>query len=181
MPRGRSPNREKAFELWKKSRWQAAFAGYCRGAWGLGNDGPQVEKPGRLEKCSVTKRARNVTKPNGQTLPNKPGTLPNKTAGNGNVTKRKTRRQRCAKGQPKRCRPRRAKRQPEPLCAWAVCESDARDDPCRASCERLRQIDYTDEEALIIDEVILSTSRERQLLESIQKYQDAKNGLSLDG
>ena len=47
--------------------------------------------------------------------------------------------------------------------------------------ERLRQIDYTDEEALIIDEVILLTSRERQLLESIQKYQDAKNGLSLDG
>lgn len=47
--------------------------------------------------------------------------------------------------------------------------------------QRLRQIDYTDEEALIIDEVILLTSRERQLLESIQKYQDAKNGLSLDG
>ena len=35
--------------------------------------------------------------------------------------------------------------------------------------QRLQQIDFSDEETLIIDEIILLTSRERQLLESIQK------------
>ena len=91
------------------------------------------------------------------------------------------RRQRCAKGQPK------------PLPATArqkatrttMCMGCMRIRPLdmipAGELERLAQIDYTDEEALIIDEVILLTSRERQLLESIQKYQDAKNGLSLDG
>lgn len=47
--------------------------------------------------------------------------------------------------------------------------------------ERLQRMDFEDEESIIIDEIILLTSRERQLLESIQRYQDQKNGLSLDG
>ena len=47
--------------------------------------------------------------------------------------------------------------------------------------ERFLEIDFTDEESLLIQGLFLLTIRERQLLESIQKYQDQKNGLSLDG
>lgn len=51
----------------------------------------------------------------------------------------------------------------------------------RQELERLQRMDFADEESIIIDEIMLLTVRERQLMESIQKYQDQKNGLSLDG
>ena len=46
---------------------------------------------------------------------------------------------------------------------------------------RLSQMNFDNPAELLIDEIMLLTVRERQLMESIQKYQDQKNGLSLDG
>lgn len=179
MPRGRSPNREKAFELWKKSDGKRLLRDIAEE---LGVSETMVRKwknQDGWESAALPNEPE--TLPNRMvTLPNKPETLPNKTAGNGNVTKRKP----AAKGAPKGNQNAAGHGAPpgnQNRYVHGLYTNPTFDMIPAKELQRLRQIDYTDEEALIIDEVILLTSRERQLLESIQKYQDAKNGLSLDG
>ena len=96
MPRGRSPNREKAFELWKKSDGKRLLRDIAEE---LGVSETMVRKwknQDGWESAALPNEPE--TLPNRMvTLPNKPETLPNKTAGNGNVTKRKP----AAKGAPK--------------------------------------------------------------------------------
>ena len=165
MPRGRSPNREKAFELWKKSDGKRLLRDIA-------------EELGVSE--TMVRKWKNQDGWESAALPNKPETLPNKTAGNGNVTKRKP----AAKGAPKgnqNAAGHGAPKGNQNHYVHGLYANPTFDMIPAEELQRLRQIDYTDEEALIIDEVILLTSRERQLLETIQKYQDAKNGLSLDG
>ena len=96
MPRGRSPNREKAFELWKKSDGKRLLRDIAEE---LGVSETMVRKwknQDGWESAALPNEPE--TLPNRMvTLPNKPETLPNKPAGNGNVTKRKP----AAKGAPK--------------------------------------------------------------------------------
>lgn len=172
MPRGRSPNREKAFELWKKSDGKRLLRDIAEE---LGVSEAMVRK---WKNQDGWESAALPNEP--ETLPNRMVTLPNKTAGHGNVTKRKP----ATKGAPKGNRNAAGHGAPpgnQNHYVHGLYTNPTFDMIPAEELERLRQIDYTDEEALIIDEVILLTSRERQLLESIQKYQDAKNGLSLDG
>ncbi len=156
MPRARSPNRDKAFELWRES-----------GAKRLLKD--IAEELGVSE--TLVRKWKNQDKWEEKlSLPNAMVTLPKESNGNSNVT-----------NEPPPKRRRGAPKGNQNRYVHGLYANPTMDMIPENEMQRLQQIDFSDEETLIIDEIILLTSRERQLMESIQKYQDQKNGLSLDG
>ena len=156
MARGRSPNRDKAFELWRES-----------GAKRLLKD--IAEELGVSE--TLVRKWKNQDKWEEKlSLPNRMVTLPNEGNRNSNVT-----------NEPPVKRSRGATKGNQNRYVHGLYANPTMDMIPENEMQRLQQIDFSDEETLIIDEIILLTSRERQLLESIKKYQDQKNGLSLDG
>lgn len=157
MPRPRSPNRDKAFELWLESGKNRTIKDISEE---LGVSENQVRKWKNQDDWENREALPNVTKPNGNTIQT-----------NGNVTNQtKPVKRRC--GAPKGNKNR---------YEHGLYANPTMDMIPRQELERLQRMDFEDEESIIIDEIILLTSRERQLLESIQRYQDQKNGLSLDG
>lgn len=167
MARGRSPNRDKAFELWRESGTKRYLKDIAEE---LGVSEALVRKWKNLDKWEDKLSSENEMV-----------TLPNQTDGNGNVTiQKKT----VAKGAPKGNRNSVGHGAPkgnQNHYVHGLYANPTMDMIPEDEMQRLCQMDFGDEETLIIDEIILLTSRERQLLESIQKYQDQKNGLSLDG
>lgn len=156
MARGRSPNRDKSFELWRES-----------GAKRLLKD--IAEELGVSE--TLVRKWKNQDKWEEKfSLPNRMVTLPKEGDRNSNVT-----------NEPPVKRSHGAPKGNQNRYVHGLYANPTMDMIPREEMQRLQQIDFSDEETLIIDEIILLTSRERQLLESIQKYQDQKNGLSLDG
>mgnify|MGYP000770009531 FL=1 len=157
MPRARSPNRDKAFELWKESRKSRTLKEIAQE---LGVSESQVRKWKNLDKWDEAQALPNVTKSNGNTIQT-----------NGNVTNQSKPAKRKRGGQ----------KGNQNRYEHGLYANPTMDMIPRQELERLQRMDFVDEESIIIDEIILLTSRERQLLESIQRYQDQKNGLSLDG
>ena len=157
MPRARSPNRDKAFELWLESGKNRTLKEIAQE---LGVSESQVRKWKNLDKWDEAQALPNVTKSIGNAAESK-----------GNVTiEEKT---------PKRKRG--GQKGNQNRYEHGLYANPTMDMIPRQELERLQRMDFEDEESIIIDEIILLTSREKQLLESIQKYQDQKNGLSLDG
>lgn len=157
MPRARSPNRDKAFELWLESGKNRTLKEIAQE---LGVSESQVRKWKNLDKWDEAQALPNVTKSIGNAAESK-----------GNVTiEEKT---------PKRKRG--GQKGNQNRYEHGLYANHTMDMIPRQELERLQRMDFEDEESIIIDEIILLTSREKQLLESIQKYQDQKNGLSLDG
>ena len=157
MPRARSPNRDKAFELWLESGKNRTLKEIAQE---LGVSESQVRKWKNLDKWDEAQALPNVTKSIGNAAESK-----------GNVTiEEKT---------PKRKRG--GQKGNQNRYEHGLNANPTMDMIPRQELERLQRMDFEDEESIIIDEIILLTSREKQLLESIQKYQDQKNGLSLDG
>ena len=157
MPRPRSPNRDKAFELWLESGKSRTLKEIAQE---LGVSESQVRKWKNLDKWDEAQALPNVTKSIGNAAESK-----------GNVTieeKTPKRKRGGQKGNKNRYE-------------HGLYANPTMDMIPRQEQERLQRMDFADEESIIIDEIILLTSRERQLLESIQRYQDQKNGLSLDG
>lgn len=150
MPRARSPNRDKAFELWIKSGKNRTMKDISEE---LGVSETQVRKWKNQDKWD-NKEA-----------------LPNITISNGNVTNQSTTEKRKRGGQ----------KGNQNRYIHGLYANPTIDMIPQNELERLQRMDFADEESIIIDEIILLTSRERQLMESIQRYQDQKNGLSLDG
>lgn len=150
MPRPRSPNRDKAFELWMKSGKSRTMKDISEE---LGVSETQVRKWKNQDKWE-NKEA-----------------LPNITISNGNVTNQSTTEKRKRGGQ----------KGNQNRYIHGLYANPTIDMIPQNELERLQRMDFADEESIIIDEIILLTSRERQLMESIQRYQDQKNGLSLDG
>ena len=157
MPRPRSPNRDKAFELWLESGKNRTLKEIAQELgvsesrvrkWKIWINGTKRRRYQTLPNQSVTRQNRKVT------LPLRKKT-PKRKRGGQKETKTATS-MGCMQ-----------------ILRWIWIP--------RQELERLQRMDFEDEESIIIDEIILLTSREKQLLESIQKYQDQKNGLSLDG
>ena len=157
MPRARSPNRDKAFELWLESGKSRTIKNISEE---LGVSENQVRKWKNQDKWENREALPNVTKSNGNTIQT-----------NGNITNQSKPAKRKRGGQKGN-----KNRYEHGLYAKPTMDMIPRQE-----LERLQRMDFADEESIIIDEIILLTSRERQLLESIQRYQDQKNGLSLDG
>lgn len=157
MPRARSPNRDKAFELWKESGKSRTLKEIAQE---LGVSESQVRKWKNLDKWDKAQTLPNVTKSNR-----------NAAQMNGNVTNQSKPAKRKRGGQ----------KGNQNRYEHGLYANPTMDMIPRQELERLQRMDFEDEESIIIDEIILLTSRERQLMESIQRYQDQKNGLSLDG
>ncbi|MFR8760228.1 MAG: phage terminase small subunit [Negativibacillus sp.] len=157
MPRPRSPNRDKAFELWKESGKNRTLKEIAQE---LGVSENQVRKWKNQDKWENREALPNVTKSNGNTIQT-----------NGNITNQSKPAKRKRGGQ----------KGNKNRYEHGLYANPTMDMIPRQELERLQRMDFADEESIIIDEIILLTSRERQLMESIQKYQDQKNGLSLDG
>lgn len=157
MPRPRSPNRDKAFELWLESGKSRTIKNISEE---LGVSENQVRKWKNQDKWENREALPNVTKSNGNTIQT-----------NGNITNQSKPAKRKRGGQ----------KGNKNRYEHGLCANPTMDMIPRQELERLQRMDFADEESIIIDEIILLTSRERQLMESIQKYQDQKNGLSLDG
>ena len=157
MPRPRSPNRDKAFELWLESGKNRTIKNISEE---LGVSENQVRKWKNQDKWENREALPNVTKSNGNTIQT-----------NGNITNQSKPAKRKRGGQ----------KGNKNRYEHGLYANPTMDMIPRQELERLQRMDFEDEESIIIDEIILLTSRERQLLESIQKYQDQKNGLSLDG
>lgn len=157
MPRPRSPNRDKAFELWLESGKNRTIKNISEE---LGVSENQVRKWKNQDNWE-----------NKEALPNVTKSIGNAAESKGNVTieeKTPKRKRGGQKGNKNRYE-------------HGLYANPTMDMIPRQELERLQRMDFADEESIIIDEIILLTSRERQLLESIQRYQDQKNGLSLDG
>ena len=157
MPRPRSPNRDKAFELWLESGKNRTIKNISEE---LGVSENQVRKWKNQDKWENREALPNVTKSNGNTIQT-----------NGNITNQSKPAKRKRGGQ----------KGNKNRYEHGLYANPTMDMIPRQELERLQRMDFADEESIIIDEIILLTSRERQLLESIQRYQDQKNGLSLDG
>ena len=157
MPRARSPNRDKAFELWKESGKSRTLKEIAQE---LGVSESQVRKWKNQDNWENREALPNVTISNG-----------NNAQTNGNVTNQSKPAKRKRGGQ----------KGNQNRYEHGLYANPTMDMIPRQELERLQRMDFEDEESIIIDEIILLTSRERQLLESIQRYQDQKNGLSLDG
>lgn len=157
MPRPRSPNRDKAFELWLESGKNRTIKNISEE---LGVSENQVRKWKNQDKWENREALPNVTKSNGNTIQT-----------NGNITNQSKPAKRKRGGQ----------KGNKNRYVHGLYANPTMDMIPRQELERLQRMDFVDEESIIIDEIILLTSRERQLLESIQRYQDQKNGLSLDG
>ena len=157
MPRARSPNRDKAFELWLESGKSRTIKNISEE---LGVSENQVRKWKNQDKWENREALPNVTKSNGNTIQT-----------NGNITNQSKPAKRKRGGQ----------KGNQNRYVHGLYANPTMDMIPRQELERLQRMDFADEESIIIDEIILLTSRERQLLESIQRYQDQKNGLSLDG
>lgn len=157
MPRPRSPNRDKAFELWLESGKSRTIKNISEE---LGVSENQVRKWKNQDNWENKEALPNVTKSNGNTIQT-----------NGNVTNQSKPAKRKRGGQ----------KGNQNRYEHGLYANPTMDMIPQKELERLQRMDFEDEESIIIDEIILLTSRERQLLESIQRYQDQKNGLSLDG
>lgn len=157
MPRPRSPNRDKAFELWLESGKNRTIKNISEE---LGVSENQVRKWKNQDKWENREALPNVTISNGNTAQT-----------NGNVTNQSKPAKRKRGGQ----------KGNQNRYEHGLYANPTMDMIPRQELERLQRMDFADEGSIIIDEIILLTSRERQLLESIQRYQDQKNGLSLDG
>lgn len=157
MPRARSPNRDKAFELWLESGKSRTIKNISEE---LGVSENQVRKWKNQDNWENKEALPNVTKSNGNTIQT-----------NDNVTNQSKPAKRKRGGQ----------KGNQNRYEHGLYANPTMDMIPRQELERLQRMDFEDEESIIIDEIILLTSRERQLLESIQRYQDQKNGLSLDG
>lgn len=157
MPRARSPNRDKTFELWLESGKSRTIKNISEE---LGVSENQVRKWKNQDKWENREALPNVTKSNGNTIQT-----------NGNITNQSKPAKRKRGGQ----------KGNKNRYEHGLYANPTMDMIPRQELERLQRMDFEDEESIIIDEIILLTSREKQLLESIQKYQDQKNGLSLDG
>lgn len=157
MPRARSPNRDKAFELWKESGKSRTLKEIAQE---LGVSESQVRKWKNQDNWENKEALPNVTISNGNTAQT-----------NGNVTNQSKPAKRKRGGQ----------KGNQNRYEHGLYANPTMDMIPRQELERLQRMDFADEGSIIIDEIILLTSRERQLLESIQRYQDQKNGLSLDG
>jgi len=157
VPRARSPNRDKAFELWLESGKSRTIKNISEE---LGVSENQVRKWKNQDKWENREALPNVTKSNGNTIQT-----------NGNITNQSKPAKRKRGGQ----------KGNKNRYEHGLYANPTMDMIPRQELERLQRMDFADEESIIIDEIILLTSRERQLLESIQRYQDQKNGLSLDG
>ena len=157
MPRARNPNRDKAFELWLESGKSRTIKNISEE---LGVSENQVRKWKNQDKWENREALPNVTKSNGNTIQT-----------NGNITNQSKPAKRKRGGQ----------KGNKNRYEHGLYANPTMDMIPRQELERLQRMDFEDEESIIIDEIILLTSREKQLLESIQKYQDQKNGLSLDG
>ena len=157
MPRTRSPKRDKAFELWLESGKSRTIKNISEE---LGVSENQVRKWKNQDKWENREALPNVTKSNGNTIQT-----------NGNITNQSKPAKRKRGGQ----------KGNKNRYEHGLYANPTMDMIPRQELERLQRMDFADEESIIIDEIILLTSRERQLLESIQRYQDQKNGLSLDG
>lgn len=157
MPRPRSPNRDKAFELWLESGKNRTIKNISEE---LGVSENQVRKWKNQDNWENKEALPNVTISNGNTAQT-----------NGNVTNQSKPAKRKRGGQ----------KGNQNRYEHGLYANPTMDMIPRQELERLQRMDFADEGSIIIDEIILLTSRERQLLESIQRYQDQKNGLSLDG
>lgn len=157
MPRPRSPNRDKAFELWLESGKNRTIKDISEE---LGVSENQVRKWKNQDNWENREALPNVTKSNGNTIQT-----------NGNVTNQSKPAKRKRGGQ----------KGNQNRYEHGLYANPTMDMIPQKELERLQRMDFEDEESIIIDEIILLTSRERQLMESIQRYQDQKNGLSLDG
>ena len=157
MPRPRSPNRDKAFELWLESGKNRTIKNISEE---LGVSENQVRKWKNQDNWENKEALPNVTISNGNTAQT-----------NGNVTNQSKPAKRKRGGQ----------KGNQNRYEHGLYANPTMDMIPRQELERLQRMDFADEESIIIDEIILLTSRERQLMESIQRYQDQKNGLSLDG
>lgn len=157
MPRPRSPNRDKAFELWLESGKNRTIKNISEE---LGVSENQVRKWKNQDNWENKEALPNVTISNGNTAQT-----------NGNVTNQSKPAKRKRGGQ----------KGNKNRYEHGLYANPTMDMIPQKELERLQRMDFEDEESIIIDEIILLTSRERQLLESIQRYQDQKNGLSLDG
>lgn len=157
MPRPRSPNRDKAFELWLESGKNRTIKNISEE---LGVSENQVRKWKNQDNWENKEALPNVTISNGNTAQT-----------NGNVTNQSKPAKRKRGGQ----------KGNQNRYEHGLYANPTMDMIPRQELERLQRMDFADEGSIIIDEIILLTSREKQLLESIQKYQDQKNGLSLDG
>lgn len=157
MPRPRSPNRDKAFELWKESGKNRTLKEIAQE---LGVSESQVRKWKNLDKWDEAQALPNVTKSIGNAAESK-----------GNVTiEEKT---------PKRKRG--GQKGNQNRYVHGLYANLTMDMIPQEELNRLSQMNFDNPAELLIDEIMLLTVRERQLMESIQKYQDQKNGLSLDG
>lgn len=157
MPRARSPNRDKAFELWKESGKSRTLKEIAQE---LGVSESQVRKWKNLDKWDEAQALPNVTKSIGNAAESK-----------GNVTiEEKT---------PKRKRG--GQKGNQNRYVHGLYANPTMDMIPQEELNRLSQMNFDNPAELLIDEIMLLTVRERQLMESIQKYQDQKNGLSLDG
>lgn len=157
MPRPRSPNRDKAFELWLESGKNRTLKEIAQE---LGVSENQVRKWKNQDNWENREALPNVTISNGNTART-----------NGNVTNQSKPAKRKRGGQ----------KGNKNRYEHGLYANPTMDMIPQKELERLQRMDFEDEESIIIDEIILLTSRERQLMESIQRYQDQKNGLSLDG
>lgn len=157
MPRARSPNRNKAFELWKESGKSRTLKEIAQE---LGVSESQVRKWKNLDKWDEAQALPNVTKSIGNAAESK-----------GNVTiEEKT---------PKRKRG--GQKGNQNRYVHGLYANPTMDMIPQEELNRLSQMNFDNPAELLIDEIMLLTVRERQLMESIQKYQDQKSGLSLDG
>ena len=157
MPRPRSPNRDKAFELWLESGKNRTIKNISEE---LGVSESQVRKWKNLDKWDEAQALPNVTKSIGNAAESK-----------GNVTiEEKT---------PKRKRG--GQKGNQNRYVHGLYANPTMDMIPQEELNRLSQMNFDNPAELLIDEIMLLTVRERQLMESIQKYQDQKNGLSLDG
>lgn len=157
MPRPRSPNRDKAFELWLKSGKNRTLKEIAQE---LGVSESQVRKWKNLDKWDEAQALPNITK-----------SIGNEAESKGNVTiEEKT---------PKRKRG--GQKGNQNRYVHGLYANPTMDMIPQEELNRLSQMNFDNPAELLIDEIMLLTVRERQLMESIQKYQDQKNGLSLDG
>lgn len=157
MPRARSPNRDKAFELWLESGKSRTIKNISEE---LGVSENQVRKWKNQDKWENREALPNVTKSNGNTIQT-----------NGNITNQSKPAKRKRGGQ----------KGNQNRYVHGLYANPTMDMIPQEELNRLSQMNFDNPAELLIDEIMLLTVRERQLMESIQKYQDQKNGLSLDG
>lgn len=157
MPRARSPNRDKAFELWKESGKSRTLKEIAQE---LGVSESQVRKWKNLDKWDEAQELPNVTKSIGNAAESK-----------GNVTTEEKTPKRKRGGQ----------KGNQNRYVHGLYANPTMDMIPQEELNRLSQMNFDNPAELLIDEIMLLTVRECQLMESIQKYQDQKNGLSLDG